>query len=173
MTKSARARKSTTWNLETQQVYVWRPQIGPSSTVVAPAPQFTFFPAQKCELHEIGKDANSHTCNECLDRLSFSAGNGIDAEVDSRCQKKHIPLRKRVPEPKNEVSGAGESSSLTSTQEWLTTREAAAYLGLSPGSLLNMTSNGEIPHYKLGRRNRYRVADLRELLLAQKRGGSI
>lgn len=57
------------------------------------------------------------------------------------------------------------------SREWLTTGEAADYLGLSVGALRNMTSNGKIPFYKLGtRRNRYRLSELRELLLSQRRG---
>jgi excisionase family DNA binding protein len=60
--------------------------------------------------------------------------------------------------------------SLTST-EWFTTEQAARYLGLSEAALRNMTSNGQVPYYKLGRRNRYRVPELRELLLSRKRGG--
>lgn len=66
----------------------------------------------------------------------------------------------------------GEFSSLTSEEEWLTTEEAAAYLRLSVGSLRNMTSNGHVPYYKLQGRNRYRLSELRNLLLSQKRGGS-
>lgn len=54
--------------------------------------------------------------------------------------------------------------------EWLTTEEAASYLRLSVGSLRNLTSNGCVPHHKLGRRNRYRLDDLRTLLLNEKRG---
>lgn len=56
------------------------------------------------------------------------------------------------------------------TKEWLTTEEAAHYLGLTPGALRNMTSNGCVPYYKLGRRNRYRVEDLRKLLFNQRKG---
>jgi excisionase family DNA binding protein len=66
----------------------------------------------------------------------------------------------------------GAGSLKTQEREWLDTQAASSYLGMSEGSLRNMTSNGLIPYYKLGRRNRYRVTDLRELLLAQKRGGS-
>lgn len=57
------------------------------------------------------------------------------------------------------------------TTEWLTTIEAAAYLKVSVGTLRNMTSNGRIPYFKLDRRNRYRLCDLRGLLLSQRRGG--
>lgn len=53
-------------------------------------------------------------------------------------------------------------------QEWLSTEEAAAYLRLSIGSLRNLTSNGVIPRYKLGSRNRYRQEELRHLLLQNK-----
>lgn len=59
-----------------------------------------------------------------------------------------------------------------SSKEWLNTDEAARYLALSAGALRNMTSNGNIPYYKLGRRNRYRIDDLRDLLFNNKKGGS-
>ena len=52
--------------------------------------------------------------------------------------------------------------------EWLTTEEAASYLRISVGSLRNKTSYGAVPRYKLGRSNRYRVSDLRSLLLKSK-----
>ena len=54
--------------------------------------------------------------------------------------------------------------------DWLTTEEAATYLRISPAALRNMTSNGQIPYYKLGRRNRYSKQELKELVSAQKRG---
>jgi len=74
------------------------------------------------------------------------------------------------------VSISGRSinadSSLKTENAWLTTEQAAAYLGISSGTLRNMTSNGQVPYYKLGpRRNRYRMCELNELLLSQKRGG--
>jgi excisionase family DNA binding protein len=55
-------------------------------------------------------------------------------------------------------------------KEWLNTEEAASYLTLSPGALRNLTSNGGVPYYKLGRRNRYRIDDLRALLFKNKKG---
>ena len=64
-----------------------------------------------------------------------------------------------------------DSRSLKNELEWMTTEEAAAYLRLPIGSLRNLTSNGFVPYYKLGGRNRYRLDDLRNLLLLQKRGG--
>ena len=55
-------------------------------------------------------------------------------------------------------------------EEWLTTEEAAEYLKISPGSLRNMTSNGQVPFYKLARRNRYLKSELKDMLLKEKRG---
>lgn len=57
-------------------------------------------------------------------------------------------------------------------REWMTTEQAAKYLGLSAGALRNMTSNGQVPYHKLGRRNRYHVVELRRLLLSQRGGCS-
>ena len=62
------------------------------------------------------------------------------------------------------------NGSLT-TQEWMTTEEAADYLRVSVGALRNMTSSGLVPFHKLGDRNRYMFTELRDLLLKQKRGG--
>lgn len=55
-------------------------------------------------------------------------------------------------------------------KEWLTTSEAAFYMGLTKKSLYNLTSNGHVPHYKLGRRNRYKKSELRSLLSSNFRG---
>jgi excisionase family DNA binding protein len=56
------------------------------------------------------------------------------------------------------------------TIEWLNSEEAAMYLRISVKALRNMTSNGLLPFYKLGRRNRYRKDELETLLRSQKRG---
>lgn len=79
--------------------------------------------------------------------------------------------------PKSDISltscnqSDGERCSLkTEENEWLTTEEAAAYLRLSVGAFRNLTSDGHIPHYKLGRRNRYLRSELRKLLSGQARG---
>jgi excisionase family DNA binding protein len=68
------------------------------------------------------------------------------------------------------VESQADPSSLKT--EWLTTSQAADYLGISVGTLRNMTSNGKIPYYKFGKLNRYRLPELRELLLSGKRGKS-
>ena len=53
---------------------------------------------------------------------------------------------------------------------WLTSKQAANYLQISVKSLFNLTSSGKIPYYKLDRRNRYLLAELNQLLLAERRG---
>ena len=54
---------------------------------------------------------------------------------------------------------------------WFSTKEAADYLRISPKTLLNISSNGKVKYYKLGRRNRYLESDLARLLLGAPRGG--
>jgi len=88
----------------------------------------------------------------------------------SAFQSKSKLLDTHSPESGSAVSPLGDQCSLKN-REWLTSEQAADYLGLSVGSLRNMTSNGHIPYYKLQNRNRYAVVDLRQLLLSQKRGG--
>ena len=58
----------------------------------------------------------------------------------------------------------------TEDDTWLTPEEAAAYMKISVPTLHNLTSNGKIPFYKFGRRNRYLRGELRKLLSAQPRG---
>lgn len=84
------------------------------------------------------------------------------ARIEQSSEDKELPSRS---ECVGDVPG-----SLTST-EWFNTEQVARYLGLSSAAIRNMTSNGQIPYYKLGRRNRYRAPELRELLLSRKRGG--
>jgi len=54
--------------------------------------------------------------------------------------------------------------------KWLNSFEAAEYLRISVGALRNMTCNGRLPFYKLGRRNRYLLSDLRNTLMSERRG---
>lgn len=63
-----------------------------------------------------------------------------------------------------------ESNNCSLKIEWLDSLEAAKLLRLSVGALRNMTSNGQIPFYKLGNRNRYRKDELESLLLSQRKG---
>ena len=53
---------------------------------------------------------------------------------------------------------------------WLDSREAASYLRISVKTLMNLSSNGAIPFYKFGRRNRYLKEELDQILLQNKRG---
>ena len=55
--------------------------------------------------------------------------------------------------------------------EWLSHEQAALYLKISTGELRNKTSNGHIPYYKIGRKNLYKLSELRDLILSNKRGG--
>ena len=48
--------------------------------------------------------------------------------------------------------------------EWLTSKEAAAYLKISVKTLRNESYLGRIKYYKHGRRNRYLRSDLNDLL---------
>jgi excisionase family DNA binding protein len=68
------------------------------------------------------------------------------------------------------VRAMAGASSLKS--EWFNSVEAADFLGVPVGTLRNMTSNGKVIYFKLGRCNRYRKSDLQELLLSKKRGAS-
>ncbi len=56
---------------------------------------------------------------------------------------------------------------------WLDSKEAAEYLRISTRTLMNLCSRGEVPYSKFGRRNRYKLADLRSLLLKERRGYGI
>ena len=62
------------------------------------------------------------------------------------------------------------SSLKTEYKEFLTTAQAADYLGVSTSRLYNLVSNGKIPFYKFFDSNRYLVSELRELLLSQPKG---
>jgi excisionase family DNA binding protein len=87
------------------------------------------------------------------------------------------------PSDKNEIDSDGEnlaevlpseekSGSLKTEEidQWLTTEEAANYLRINGATLRNLTSNGKVPYYKLGRLNRYLRSELKRLLLAHSKG---
>lgn len=69
----------------------------------------------------------------------------------------------------NKIAGKEVERAVSDEEEWLTPTEVANYLRLSIGSVRNMTSNGDLPYYKLGRRVRYLKKEIRILIL-QKRG---
>ena len=75
-------------------------------------------------------------------------------------------------EPSRDSESASDNMGSLTTEDWMTTDQAAQYLNVSSGSLRNMTAKGLIRYYKLGRRNRYLLTDLKKLLLSNQRGGS-
>lgn len=91
-----------------------------------------------------------------------------------RSQKNSKSLRKETNRHINQSAGKKIFENAIrnegSDSSWMSSAEAAQFLGISAKSLLNMTSNGKIPYYKLGRRNRYLKADLNKLLLENRRG---
>lgn len=53
---------------------------------------------------------------------------------------------------------------------WLNSEQAAVYLGVSVETLRNLVCNGQIPYYKFGRRNRYILSELDQLLRSKPMG---
>lgn len=58
----------------------------------------------------------------------------------------------------------------SSLKFWMDSSEAANYLRISVKTLMNLSSNGVVPFYKFGRRNRYLKEELDQILLQNKRG---
>lgn len=51
-------------------------------------------------------------------------------------------------------------------QNWLTTKEAALYLGISENAFRVRVSRYKVPKYKLGKRSvRFKVSDLNSMLM--------
>jgi hypothetical protein len=55
-------------------------------------------------------------------------------------------------------------------REWLDSSQAAEYMCLTKGELLNKCSQGKIIYFKLGRKNLFRREFLDELILKNRRG---
>lgn len=55
-------------------------------------------------------------------------------------------------------------------KRWLSSSQAAKYLSISNATLRNLASNGKIPYYKFGRRNRYCVYELDKMIIMEPRG---
>lgn len=51
--------------------------------------------------------------------------------------------------------------------EWLSSKEAAYYLGISENAIRIMVCRGQIKFSKLGRRLRFRLRDLQSLMLGR------
>jgi excisionase family DNA binding protein len=71
---------------------------------------------------------------------------------------------------KDKLIESADSCSLK--HEWMNSIEAANYLRISVKTLMNLTCNGQVPFHKFRGRNRYRVEELRTLML-QKRGSNV
>jgi excisionase family DNA binding protein len=55
-------------------------------------------------------------------------------------------------------------------EEWLDTDGAAKFLKVDKYTLLNLVSNGSIPYYKFGKRNRYLASELNLILKSDPKG---
>jgi len=63
---------------------------------------------------------------------------------------------------KNDLAVHTELSKMEKLQDvWLTSREAADYLRISTRTLYNLTSSGKVKYHKFGRRNRFKLDDLK------------
>jgi excisionase family DNA binding protein len=51
------------------------------------------------------------------------------------------------------------------SKEWLTTNEAAKFLGVSPNALRIRVHRDQVPVYKFGRRLRFRLRDCQALFI--------
>ena len=51
------------------------------------------------------------------------------------------------------------------SKEWLTTNEAAKFLGVTPNALRIMVYRNQVPTYKFGRRLRFRLRDCKALFI--------
>ena len=109
-------------------------------------------------------DLVTHTVTGAL--CSIVSGDSDGAMPSQKCS--HEEYQKNLSPDQGRDTWESRNSSLKI--DWLTTEGAAAFLKVSVGSIRNMSSNGEIPVYKLGRRNRYLASDLSSLLLASKKG---
>ena len=56
------------------------------------------------------------------------------------------------------------------SNDWMTSKEAAKYLGISVKALHNLNSLGRIPYFKLGSRNRYLRNELESLIITNPKG---
>lgn len=56
-------------------------------------------------------------------------------------------------------------------KKWMTTKQVADYLSLSPSQVYNLASDGYLPYYKLGKRmSRYLREEIDDFLLSKKTG---
>ena len=86
-------------------------------------------------------------------------------------KKKENFLKKSVAEEKKPANLNGTSGHLLDRLEverWLSTREAALYLGLSPNALRILVHRGKVKTYRLGTRLKFKVKDLEATITKKK-----
>ncbi len=54
--------------------------------------------------------------------------------------------------------------------DWMNSSQAAEYLKLDVNTLMNLSSNGTVPYYKLGRKNLYLKSELDKIIQLNPRG---
>lgn len=92
---------------------------------------------------------------------------GVDPCVNSTFVRQESKI---LENNRNSSLDSGYSKDRSLTTEWFNSEEAASFLRITVKALRNMTSNGQLPFYKLGRRNRYRRRELETILHTHKRG---
>lgn len=66
---------------------------------------------------------------------------------------------------RNQGEPMSNEGAIKSSLTWLNTKEAAAYLKVSTGHILNLVSQGKLRPHKLGKKNRYRLIDIEALIM--------
>ena len=82
----------------------------------------------------------------------------------------HVPSKEYCFTDQDRIVFGPGSLTTELENEFVDAKGVATYLKISEQTVRNMTSNGRLPHYKFGRLVRYRISDLRRLLLDQPKG---
>lgn len=88
----------------------------------------------------------------------------MDKKKYKKYLKAAVPGVSLIPCDSQNVMLETLNGSLTSFNDYLCTKKAAAYLSISEATLRNLCSNGQVRYYKLGRRSRFLRCDLDSLL---------
>ncbi|MGE0614631.1 MAG: helix-turn-helix domain-containing protein [Bacteriovoracia bacterium] len=88
-------------------------------------------------------------------------GKGSEIKIQSESKLKLI---------KTEVRQKLDADPTLLHNEWMDAFEVATYMGISYGSVRNMTYRREIPFYRLGRRLRFKTEEIRQHLSMSKVG---
>ena len=87
------------------------------------------------------------------------------------CEKKGNFLKNGVADGSKPANLNGTSGHLLDRQaveRWLSTKEAALHLGLSPNALRILVHRGKVRAYKLGARLKFKVKDLQAIIKTKK-----